>query len=152
MDLILIHGAPVTGKTTVAKALSRLTALPAVDNILAIDLARQVFPNGDGGFWPLVHELRLTTLRAAVRAGMPRLIMTAAYSHPDDLPLYEDYERVVQEGGGRVVPVYLSCSEATLMERVVSEDRRRRGKLSTVERLRGHLARNSFAALPREGC
>jgi tRNA uridine 5-carbamoylmethylation protein Kti12 len=50
MKLIFLHGAPASGKLTVATAL--LKALPArlLDNHAAIDAARTVFDIGAPGF------------------------------------------------------------------------------------------------------
>ncbi|SDF46355.1 AAA family ATPase [Limimaricola pyoseonensis] len=152
MKLILLHGAPATGKSTVAQSLSELTGVRAIDNHLAIDLARAVFGTSSPEFWDLVHHVRLVALQAAVATKMDALIMTAAYSHPVDLPLYKDYERAVVANGGHMALVYLSCSKATLLERVQEEDRRRRGKISSAEALAAHLERNAFAALPRDAC
>ena len=152
MKLILIHGAPAAGKLTVARELAALTGAPLVDNHAAIDLARMVLGFGEPGFWSLVHELRLTTLRGAARAGAPLLITTSVYDHPEDEPLLRDYELAVGEHGGHVAPVHLSCSEETLLARVSDAERVRRRKLSTREGLRRAPAEADFAPVPREGC
>lgn len=152
MILFLIHGAPATGKLTVAKELAALTGTPLVDNHAAIDIGRMVFGFAAPGFWDLVHDLRVTTLRGAARAGVPRLITTAAYCHPEDLPLVEEYERAVEPYAGVIKPIHLSCSEDTLMARVSAPDRVQRGKLSTQAALADYLERNAFAAIPRPNC
>ena len=51
MKLLLIHGAPATGKLTVARELSRLTNIALVDNHAAIDIARMVFGFAKPGFF-----------------------------------------------------------------------------------------------------
>ena len=50
MKLIFIHGAPASGKLTVAKALLRIVPGRLFDNHAAIDLARTVFDFGAPGF------------------------------------------------------------------------------------------------------
>jgi len=152
MKLLLIHGAPATGKLTVARELASLTGLALVDNHAAIDIARMVFGSAAPGFWDLVHDLRVTTLRGAARAGVSRLITTAAYSHPDDAPLLRDYERAVEEHGGVIELVHLYCSEETLMTRVSANERAQRGKIATPEGLKIYLDRNNFVAVPRDNC
>ncbi|MEM6304023.1 MAG: hypothetical protein AAF744_04840 [Pseudomonadota bacterium] len=152
MQLILIHGAPATGKLTVGRALARLTETPLVDNHAAIDIGRMVFGFAQPGFWDLVHKLRLTTLSVAAEAGVPRLITTAAYSHPVDEPLLADYDRAIAPFGGVIVPVHVHCSEATLMARVTEPERAQKGKIASEEGLRQYLDRNNFAAIPRETC
>ena len=151
MRLVLIHGPPAAGKLTVGRELAAPAGAPLVDNHAAIDLARMVLPFDAPGFWEFVHELRLTTLRGAARAGVPLLITTSAYNHPEDEPLLRDYERAVGEHGGRLAPVHLSCSEETLLARVSDPERVRRRKLATSEALRRFLEGRTYAPVPREG-
>lgn len=152
MRLIYLHGAPAVGKLTVGRALSVLTDVPLVDNHAAIDLARKALDFDRLGFWDLVHDLRLTTLRGLARAGLPRLIITSAYSHPADAPLVEDYAAVLRDHGGGIDPVYLHCSDATAIARVVAAERAQRGKIASAEGLRRYLSENAIAPLPHPAC
>ncbi|WP_184562174.1 hypothetical protein [Sulfitobacter undariae] len=152
MRLFFIHGAPATGKFTVARELSLLTETPLVDNHAAIDIAKMVFGFAQPCFWDLVHDLRMTTLRGATKANLPRFITTAAYSHPVDAPLVEDYDSVIKEFGGFIEPVHLYCSEETLMDRVSASERLQKGKIASPKGLKGYLDRNNFVAMPRDNC
>lgn len=152
MKLIFLHGAPATGKLTVAQALAALTGAPLSDNHLSIDLARSVFAFGAPGFWDLVIEARLATYRIAARNGLPMLITTNAYDHPTDLPLLEAYEQTVAAEGGTLLPVYLSCAEEIMMARVTEASRVTRRKIATQKGLQRYLEENNFAPVPREGC
>ena len=152
MKLLLIHSAPATGKLTVACELSRLTNIALVDNHAAIDIARMVFGFAKPGFWELVHDLRVTTLRGSARAAVPILITTAAYSCPVDDPLVQDYDDAVGEFGGEVIPIHLFCSEETLMSRVSATERAQKGKIADPEKLKAYLDKNNFVAMPRDNC
>lgn len=152
MKLLLIHGAPATGKLTVAKELARLTGLPFVDNHAAIDMARMVFGFAQPGFWNLVHDLRVTTLRGAAKADVARLVTTAAYSHPVDATLLRDYDRAIEGYGGVIEPVHLFCSEETLMARVSASERLKKGKIASPDGLKRYLNQNNFMAIPRDNC
>ncbi|MEL6464785.1 MAG: AAA family ATPase [Pseudomonadota bacterium] len=152
MKFFLIHGAPATGKLTVARELASLTGLPLVDNHAAIDMARMVFGFAQPGFWDLVHDLRVTTLHGASRAHVSGLITTAAYSHPEDALLLRDYDHALEEHGGVIEPIHLFCAEDTLMERVSGSERAKKGKISSPEGLRCYLDRNNFVAIPRSNC
>jgi len=85
MKLLFLHGAPPTGKLTVAKAL--LERLPGrlFDNHAAIDLARTIFDFGAPGFWELVHSVRCSALDAAEH-GVSLVVTTFCYAAPDDRP------------------------------------------------------------------
>lgn len=109
-----------------------------------------VFGFAASGFRELVHDLRMTTLRGAAKAKVPRLITTAAYSHPLDAYLVRDYGREVAKYGGTIEPVYLSYSEEALMARVSASERREGGKIATPEGLRRYLDRNNFVAISGE--
>lgn len=152
MRLVLIHGAPATGKLTVARELAFLTGSPLVDNHAAIDIARQVFGFAQPGFWDLVHDLRVTTLRGAAKANVPILITTAAYSHPADEPLLQDYDHAIEAYRGMIEPVHLFCTEETLMARVSAPERAQKGKIASSEGLKNYLDRNNFVAMPRNNC
>ena len=58
MKLLFIHGAPASGKLTVARALLQAVQGKLFDNHAAIDVARTVFEFGAPGFWELVHDVR----------------------------------------------------------------------------------------------
>ena len=91
MKLIFIHGAPASGKLTVARALLRAVPGRLFDNHAPIDLARTVFDFGAPGFWELVDVVWLSTLDLAARHGVPLIATTYCYAEPEDR---EGFERV----------------------------------------------------------
>jgi hypothetical protein len=152
MKLVFLHGAPATGKLTVAKAL--LGAVPGrlFDNHAAIDVARTVFDFGAPGFWELVQEIRVSALSAASRHQVPLVAMTFCYSEPHDLPTVERFEDVVERGGGQFLPVFLRCSENEIMQRIGNADRVERRKISSIEALQRFRLEYNDAPVPRENC
>jgi hypothetical protein len=152
MKLLYLHGAPASGKRTVAEALVRLTEGRLFDNHAAIDFSRTVL-NFDGpGFWDLVHSVRLVALEKAAEHATPLVVQTSCYSHPEDLPLVEDFERVVARHGGLFLPVFLTCSTNTLEERVGNADRLARRKVGSKEALANCLSRWNLVPVPRANC
>jgi chloramphenicol 3-O-phosphotransferase len=152
MKLLFLHGAPASGKRTVAEAVVQLTGGRLFDNHVAVDFARAVIDFDRPGFWELVHSARLLALDKAARYGAGLVVQTSCYSHPDDLPLLEDFERVLAEHGGLLLPVFLSCSRTTLEERVGSADRVARRKVTSREGLDRCLARWNLVPVPRVNC
>ncbi|HEY6926552.1 MAG TPA: hypothetical protein VI653_23915, partial [Steroidobacteraceae bacterium] len=118
MKLLFLHGPPASGKLTVAQAVVHLTAGRLFDNHAAVDFARTVLDFDAPGFWELVHSARIIALEKAAEHGVLLVVQTSCYSHPQDLPLLEDFERVLDRHGGLLLPVFLSCSRRTLEERV----------------------------------
>lgn len=152
MKLLYLHGAPASGKRTVAEAVVHLTGGRLFDNHAAVDFARTVLDFDGPGFWELVHASRMLALEKAAQHGARLVVQTSCYSHPDDLPLVEDFERVLARHGGLLLPVFLSCSRETLEERVGLADRVARRKVASREGLERCLARWNLVPVPRANC
>jgi chloramphenicol 3-O-phosphotransferase len=152
VKVVFLHGAPATGKLTVARALLTLRAGRLLDNHAAIDFARTIFEFGAPGFWELVHDVRLAALGAAAKNGVPLVVMTFCYSDPTDLPAFEDFERVVLAAQGELLPAFLHCPDPELARRIGNPDRVQRGKTSSMEGLRQFRAHYHDAPVPRACC
>jgi len=99
MKLLFLHGSPATGKLTVAKSLLRMVPGRLFDNHAAIDLARTLFEFGAPGFWELVHQVRNAALDTAAVNSVALVVTTFCYVEPDDLPLFETFEQIMQRHG-----------------------------------------------------
>jgi hypothetical protein len=111
MKLVFLHGSPAVGKLTVAKALLRVVPGRLMDNHANVDLARTVFDFGATGFWELVHASRCVALHAAGKHGVPLLITTLCYAEPDDREKYDEFEAIVRQYHGAMLPVFLHCPQ-----------------------------------------
>jgi len=152
MKLLFIHGAPASGKLTVAKALLKAVPGRLFDNHAAIDVARTVFDFGAPGFWELVHDIRCKVLEAASARDTRLLVMTFCYAEPDDLPSLTDFEAIVLRSGGELLPVFLHCSRQEAMRRVGNPDRAERRKMTSADGLEAFLDQHKLAAVPRPNC
>jgi hypothetical protein len=152
MKLLFIHGAPAAGKLTTARALLDRVGGRLFDNHAAIDLARTVFEIGAPGFWELVQATRILVLQSAAQQGLPLVIMTFVYVDPADLPTFEQFESVVQERGGQVLPVFLQCSVDEIVRRVGNDDRATRNKMTSQKSARDFMDKYGVAPVPRPNC
>jgi len=152
MKLIFLHGSPAVGKLTVAKELLRLVPARLMDNHANVDLARTVFDFGVPGFWELVHSSRCIALHAAGKHGVPLLVTTYCYVEPDDRTNYEEFEAILRQYDGEMLPVFLHCPQEEAPRRVGNPDRIERRKLTSAEELINYLDGRSFTAVPREDC
>jgi chloramphenicol 3-O-phosphotransferase len=152
MKLLLLHGAPAAGKLTVAKALLGMVPGRLFDNHVAIDLALTIFDFDAPGFWELVHDVRCRGIEAAVTRGVSLVVTTFCYVEPDDRPLYQDFEAIMQRRGGELLPVFLHCSREEAARRVGNPDRVERRKLTSLEILMRDFDRYDFAPVPRADC
>src|SRR5436190_22169921 len=152
MKLVFLHGAPATGKLTVAKALLGLIAGRLFDNHAAIDLARTIFDFGAPGFWELVHSVRCSAFDAATEHGVSLVVTTFCYAEPDDRPQYQEFEDIMQRRNGELLPVFLHCSREEAARRVGTPDRVERRKMTSEEGLFRYLDDLIFPPVPRSDC
>lgn len=152
MNFLFLHGAPGSGKLTIAKAILNRVDGKLFDNHVSIDLARHLFDFDTPAFWDLVNEVRYLSIEKAALAKIPLLIYTCCYSHPQDLPQLERLEEILSRHGSKLLPVYLICSRETLRHRIGLPDRAERKKLCSVEGLDNVLGKWNLIKVPRENC
>ena len=152
MNLIFLHGAPATGKLTVAKALLQTVPGRLFDNHVAIDVALTVFDFGAPGFWELVHAVRSSVLIAAANQNIPLVVATFCYAELDDRPAFEQFDTIVKQHAGEMLPVYLSCSREEAIRRVGNTDRAERRKITSAKGLDQFLAQFNISPVPRANC
>lgn len=147
MKLIFLHGPPASGKLTVAKALHERTGLPLFHNHLAVDVALRFFDFGTEGFVRMREGIWLTVFREALREGRS-FIFTF---HPEaSVPegFVGEVVEMVEEGGGKVVFVELTCPEEVILSRLATKERAAYGKLQSAELYKQLEAQGAFAYPP----
>jgi len=149
MRLIFLHGAPASGKFTIAQLLCASHGVLNFHNHLTIDVAKSLFDFGTPEFWDLTHQLRRTALAARAEAGSGDVVFTNCYSSPHDDPIVEALEAEVVTRGGEFLPVFLDCTIEELRRRVVHSSRKDMRKIHTAEGLDRYLKEWNFVALNR---
>jgi hypothetical protein len=152
MKLVFLHGSPAVGKLTVAKALLSMVSGRLFDNHAAIDLALTVFDFGAPGFWELVHRVRCAAIAAAAEHGVSLVVTTFCYAEPEDLPQYLEFEDIMRQHNGELLPVFLHCSREEAARRVGNPDRVERRKITSQEALFKDLDSFRFQPVPRSDC
>ena len=74
------------------------------------------------------------------------------YVEPDDLPIFEQYEAVLHQHQGQILPVFLECSDDELVQRVGNADRVERRKMGSEQSMRKFLAQYTAVPVPRQNC
>lgn len=149
MRLVFIHGPAASGKLTVARELAAITGLPLFHNHLVVDALLAVFPFGSPAFVELREKMWMDVFRAAAADGRS-LIFTF---HPEASVVPDFPERVValvEQAGGQVDFVALTCARAIVEARLEAPSRRASAKLSSVALYRELAAQGAFTypALP----
>jgi hypothetical protein len=134
MKLILLYGPPAVGKLTIAKEIARLTGFKVFHNHLTVNLVAAILPRGTSAYRQLLWDIRYTMFAEAARANLEGLIFTVVYRH-DQEPCIARGVEIVEWFGGKVCFVHVYCRAETVRQRVVREDRKQHGKITSVERL-----------------
>lgn len=139
MKLIILYGPPATGKFTVAKQLSKLTGYPLFHNHLVANLTSSIFPFGTKSYSDLSINIRLLTIRAALKNKIPGMIMTFAYGVETfggrDDALLRRMVGVVKSASGTIHFVKCYASEDALKKRIADPSRKKFKKLTSYRSL-----------------
>ncbi len=130
MKLIFLHGPAAAGKLTVAKELSRLTAIPVFHNHLVVDAVGAIFEFGSAPFVRLREEMWLAAFREAAEAGRS-LIFTFAPERTVRPEFIAHTIETVERHDGQVLFVALACSGDELARRIEAPSRAAFGKLKS---------------------
>lgn len=129
MRLVLLYGPPATGKLTIAKHLARMSGYQLFDNHASIDLANRIFARDEAGFGDLVTGIRKLVFETAARNDK-NLIFTYVYAHPQDKADMVWMINSIENNGGQVRLVHLSCDPDILLQRVSDDSRRAYSKIT----------------------
>jgi DNA polymerase III delta prime subunit len=140
MKLLLLYGPPAVGKLTIAKEIARLTGFKVFHNHLTVNLVAAIFPRGTPAYRQLLWDIRYAVFAEAARASIDGILFTMVYRR-DQEPFIARCVEVVEQFGGNVCFVHVYCHAETLRQRVVREDRRQHGKITSVKLLNELLSR-----------
>jgi shikimate kinase len=133
--VICLVGFPGAGKLTIARALSRLTDATVIDNHWINDPILRLLKRTDtqpvpDAVWPQIAKVRSAVLEtiATLSSSDTNFIFTYSGSNedPEDRKAFEEYRDVAARKKARFVAIRLLCSEAELVRRIQSPERRGR--------------------------
>ncbi len=111
MKLIIIHGAPNSGKTAVAAALSKQWETPIIHNQTFVDLALSVCPKqGHGDFFNFIDSVRAISIGKACKNNLEGLILTLVHTN-DEAQNVRDLSKIVRMQGGSIQPIFLESAD-----------------------------------------
>jgi|SRR5882672_3823915 len=142
MKLIFLYGLPGTGKLTIARELSQLTAYKLFHNHLTVDLLLSVFEFGSKPFIELREKIWLSIFEEA--ASLPGLIFTFNPENSVRQSFIENTIRGVESRGGEVLFVEVVCERGELERRMDTPERRNHKKLVSLELFRKLKAEGVF--------
>ena len=140
MKLIILYGAPASGKLTIATELGRRTGFKVFHNHLSIDCVKPVFDFGTPPFLRMIETIRFSTIAEAAREGVD-LIHTFVYAFGEDDEHFAKLIASAEDNRGEVHLVLLKCDPDVLKTRIGNESRVKIGKLTDPDSVDGSLRR-----------
>lgn len=145
MKLIVIYGAPASGKLTVAKAVAEKTGYKLFHNHATIDLLKELLEFGTPEFKKLNQQLRLDLLQGAARQGVLKgVIYTFVYDRMADDQFVEELQSIAQKESIDLQFIQIYCEEDELLKRVTGDSRKAYRKIHSAEDLSKYLKTGDF--------
>ena len=132
MKLILIYGAPATGKYTVGTELARLTGFRLFHNHLSIDCVKPVIDFGTPAFWRVIKVIRNEMIAEAACEDIS-VIHTFCYEFGADDKQLSELIAAAEDKGGKVHMVLLLASKQARRQRMPNDSRVQLQKLTDPE-------------------
>ncbi len=122
MLVVFIHGPVASGKYTIGARLSEATGIPLFHNHLTVDLVATLFGLFTEPFIRLRATLWRESFSEAARARQS-FIFTFTPEATVDRDLIDELTRIVEDAGGTVHFVALTCSREKILARLPNPDR-----------------------------
>lgn len=132
MELYVIYGLPGVGKLTVVNELAGLTGYKVFHLHMLADMLEPVFGFDGQGFVKLRNTMWPMVIEQAVADQLPGIITTFVFEGTVPEELVGNVCDYVIEAGDRVRFVELTCQKAELDRRLVSPERSRFRKITSV--------------------
>lgn len=141
MKLIIIYGPPAVGKLTVAKELAKITGFKVFHNHLTLDAVKSVLNPKHEEFSKILSDIRLKVIEASSKAKTDGIIFTSGYNGNSKDTTIEQMIKITKKQGGEAFLIHLICEEKELYRRVISKNRKKYSKTTTVKDLKKRLSK-----------
>ena len=148
MQLVFIYGPAAAGKLTVARELGGKTGFPVFHNHLVVDMLLAVFEFGSSPFVELREAIWLQVMGRAAQDQRPGLIFTFTPERTVRPEFIGKIVAMVEQAGGDVLFVQLTCPEEELEARLENQSRAEFGKLRSLKLYRQLRDEGAFAYPP----
>lgn len=135
MKLVILYGPPAAGKLTIAQNLAKIADIHVFDNHQVIDIIEPIVTRQYPDFANLVYQTQRNIIEAAVKANQANIVITFPYASnlERDVEFITEVVASSRMLGAEAYPIFLKCSNATLLKRAVEPSRKDYGKITTTE-------------------
>lgn len=128
-SVVFIHGPAASGKHTIGSLVSERLGLPLFHNHLTVDLVKALFEFGTEPFTKLRASIWRETFKTACDS-QRSFVFTFNPESTVEPSLIDELVSYVDNAGGVVHYVELTCSDKEIVRRIGNESRRKFGKLT----------------------
>lgn len=146
MKLVILYGAPAAGKLTIAQNLAKIADIHVFDNHQVIDMIEPIVTRKYPDFAELIYQTQRNILAAAVKANQTNVVMTFPYASDldRDVEFITELATTSRKLGADVYPIFLKCSNETLLKRALEPSRKAYGKITTTEVMNTMIEKYKF--------
>lgn len=145
MKLVILYGAPASGKLTIAKKVAEATGYKLFHNHLTVDLLKELLEFGTPEFYELNQQLKLDLLEATAKQGrVAGVIYTFVYDKKTDNPFIEKLKEISGRQNIDLQFIQIYCDREELLRRVTEESRKEYKKVHSAEGLSKYLKTGDF--------
>jgi tRNA uridine 5-carbamoylmethylation protein Kti12 len=146
MKLVILYGPPASGKLTIAQNLAKVSDIHVFDNHQVIDMIEPIVTRKYPDFAELIYQTQRNILEAAVKANQTNVVMTFPYaSNLDrDVEFITELTTTSRKLGAEVYPIFLKCSNDTLLKRAIEPSRKAYGKITTTDVMNTMIEMHNF--------
>ena len=144
MNLIILYGAPASGKLTVARALAEITKYKLLHNHLFFDLALGLFDKLTKEVDELYNGLHFVPIEYALKYKIPGVILTIC---SDDARKKKVFTQIQEKYGSadlNILFVQVLCDKEKMLARVENSDRKEFKKILDPIALEKYLNSKDF--------
>lgn len=148
MKLVILHGAPASGKFTIAKELEKILHFKLIHIHSLYDFLESVF--GKERYETSLGILNRTSLdvfKNAADVGLDGVIFTYAELARDDFRFMKDILKTLEGTGTEIDLVHLQCDPKELHKRIANKSRQQFAKTVNSQELDWLLANKNYAAI-----
>jgi tRNA uridine 5-carbamoylmethylation protein Kti12 len=145
MKLIVIYGAPASGKLTIAKKVAQATGYKLFHNHLTVDLLKELLQFGTPEFFELNQQIKLELLEATAKQGLVEgVIYTFVYDRQTDNSFIEKLKEISKRQDIDLQFIQIYCDKEELLKRVTEDSRKEYKKVHSAEGLSKYLESGDF--------
>ena len=145
MKLVILYGAPATGKLTVATELARLTGYKLIHNHLIFNICISLYERFSKPLEVLYDDLFLVVLRNALENNISGVITTMCCDDARARPLFSTLQDKFVKEKLSVYFVQVVCDASEIKKRVTSPERKHHGKLCDSSTIDDILSQDDYA-------